>query len=97
MHEKAETKTFKFQANVFETNHDLIIKIMSFVSDFIKSSITKVYGVATFPYSLGKKDESFNENSIWDLHFGTKKVFPVFARINDDELTYASLRQVFCR
>jgi SCY1-like protein 1 len=46
---------------------------MAFVSNYIKSSISKVYSAATFPYSIGNKDDRYDSNSIWTLHFGTKK------------------------
>eukprot|EP00158_Paraphelidium_tribonemae_P007512 Partr_v1_DN28276_c0_g1_i2_m75984 putative SCY1-like 1 (S. cerevisiae) len=46
---------------------------MAFVSNFIKSSLSKAYGVATFPYSIGQPDESFDRNSMWTMHSGVKK------------------------
>ena len=62
---------------------------MSFFSNFV----SKVYSAATFPYAVGPKDESFEGQTIWSLHQGTKKVYTNFVIIKCvDSAAYACSR-----
>ena len=48
---------------------------MAFLSGFVRSGLSLLgKESASFPYSVGAKVEWFDEQSIWSLHQGTKKV-----------------------
>lgn len=47
---------------------------MAFLSGFVKSGLSLLGKDSAFPYSIGSKVEWYDEQSIWSLHQGTKRV-----------------------
>jgi hypothetical protein len=48
---------------------------MAFLSGFVKSGLTLLgKDASSFPYTIGQKVEWYENQSIWSLHRGTKKV-----------------------
>jgi hypothetical protein len=70
-HKKSVTRLPGGNVSVNDSDHDK----MAFLSGFVKSGLSLLgKDASAFPYTIGPKVEWYENQSIWSLHRGTKKV-----------------------